>query len=306
MKLGMDFPQKWKEKSQQDKLPLSDVLYGYAIEDLMVRIGNSSFQDFLWLTNEQAIGEAAYRKKTKDSLEFLYYGQSKKVFSSILSAGAPFSKELIEILVKELFLEDDCLQDENAIYWNCVLSETEPGICLQLEGIYMQMHVPVTIRIDDAQPGVHRPIKKEMKLMFEKKTCSYLSYSKESILSESAFEIMRKLELISNMEAYDTINEILKNQTVSGRHIIEDLKILGAKEPKVISKKRLEQVISYKDYGYMKKKWQQYSRVHNPNSESWEVVMERVLAFLIPLWNALCENEIFFGDWMPELGRFLY
>ncbi len=305
MKLGMEFPQKWREKSLQENIPMSDILYGYAIEDLMVRIGKSSFQEYLWLTNEQAIGETAYRKKTKDSLAFFYCGQLKKSFSNIQSAGGPFSKELVELLVKELFDKDDSMRDEKEVHWEYDVTEIERGIHLQLDGSFMQMHIPVTIRIEEIEPGTHRPLKKEMKLMFEKKTCTYLSYSKESILSESVFEIMRKLELISNMEAYDTVNEILKNQSISGRHIIEDLKILGEKEPKVISKKRLEQVTSYKNYGYMKKKWQQYGRVHNPNNEPWEEVMERVLAFLIPLWNALCENEIFFGDWMPELGRFL-
>jgi hypothetical protein len=27
--------------------------------------------------------------------------------------------------------------------------------------------------------------------------------------------------------------------------------------------------------------------------------------FLRPVWNAMCRDEVFFGDWMPELERFL-
>ena len=69
--------------------------------------------------------------------------------------------------------------------------------------------------------------------------------------------------------------------------------------------KRMEQITSYKEYGYMKKKWMQYCRTRNGEVVSWEQLMDRLLIFLTPLWKALCEDEIFFDDWMPELGRFL-
>ena len=33
--------------------------------------------------------------------------------------------------------------------------------------------------------------------------------------------------------------------------------------------------------------------------------LDLILAFAGPVWNCLCDNEIFCDDWMPELGRFL-
>ena len=116
---------------------------------------------------------------------------------------------------------------------------------------------------------------------------------------------MRKLELISDMEAYAEANEILKEYSISGRYILEEFTVMGEKEPKVVSLKRLEQISSYKKYGYMKKRWQQYERAHGKEKEDWEAVITRILSFLDPVWKALCENEIFFDDWMPELERFL-
>ena len=116
---------------------------------------------------------------------------------------------------------------------------------------------------------------------------------------------MRKLELISDMEAYGEANQILKEYSISGRYILEEFAAMGQKEPKVVTMKRLQQVASYKDYGYMKKRWQQYERKHGDPKEEWESVVMRILAFLSPVWTALCEDEIFFDDWMPELERFL-
>lgn len=299
----MNFPEEWKEKSIKDEISISDILYGYAIEDLMKKIEKSSFKEYLWLTNDEALGEQAYKKKTKEKLEFLYVESGKRNFSKTVVAGIAFEKKVLELLEKELFSNN---KEETDISWECQTVEKEHGANLFLTCTYMDMHVPITVKIESIAQGAKRPKPRQMEFMFEKKkNCEYLSYSKESILSENLFEIMRKLELISDMEAYDIANETIKSQSISGRHIIEDFKNLGEKEPKVVTMKRLEQVLSYKDYGYMKKRWQQYARNKKINTDEWEEVMERLEKFLCPLWTALCKDEIFFDDWMPELGRFL-
>ena len=47
MKLGMQFPKEWLEKSEKDGILVSDILYGVAVEDLLRRIEKSSFYEFL-------------------------------------------------------------------------------------------------------------------------------------------------------------------------------------------------------------------------------------------------------------------
>lgn len=307
MKLAMDFPQKWKMKSTKDQIPLSDILYGYAVENLMQRIEASSFWEYLWLTNEQAVGESAYRKNTKERLEYIYIESGKKNFQNHAVAGQPFDHSVLALFLEEVFSQVDMRKEELAdVEWEYNVGEMGNGVYLLLNGSYMGMKVPITMRLDVAHVNTQSPKKKELSLLFDRKrTCSYYIYSKESVLSESLFEIMRKLELISDMETYDTVNEILKSQTISGRHVVEDFLILGKKEPKVASMRRLAQMKSYRDYSYMKKKWKQYEKKHKEYSEDWEDVMDRLLAFLEPIWIALCEDEIFLDDWMPELGRFL-
>jgi len=304
MKLGMEFPAEWKEKSDKENMALSDILYGYAVENLLLRISHSSISEKMWLTNEQSIGEQAYKKKAKESLTYVYV--EKIGFSKQQEANISY-KEIIHVFEQEIVQTQMLsVSHGDGMRWSFSYGERDDGLSILLCSNYMEMQVPITIYIEVAALETQQPKQKELKMMFEgKKTCSYLSYSKENVLSESLFEIMRKLELISNMEVYDTANEIMKSQSISGRHIIEDLKIMGEKEPKVISMKRLEQIASYRDYGYMKKKWQQYVRRHKENADEWEIVIERLLAFMTPLWKALCENEIFFDDWMPELERFL-
>lgn len=301
MKLGMTFPQKWKDKSTKDDILLSDILYGVAVEDLFSRLEKSAFHDYLWLTNEQAIGEMAYKKKVKERLEFLYVESGKKNYHQHVVAGQAFDQDVLAVLLEELFSKKEAESK-----WEYKIADSHAGTALLLTYMHLDMQVPVSIYIGTTVIGSQKPKKKELKLLLEnKRTYTYLCYSKESILAESLFEIMRKLELISDMKAYDEANQILKNYSISGRYILEEFSSMGEKEPKVVAMKRLDQIASYKDYGYMKKKWQQYERNHNSEKEDWEDVVARILAFMAPIWKALCENEIFFDDWMPELERFL-
>ena len=56
MKIGMDFPIEWKEKSKEKGISLSDLLYGVVIEDLFIRLETTSFYKFMLLQKEQIIG----------------------------------------------------------------------------------------------------------------------------------------------------------------------------------------------------------------------------------------------------------
>lgn len=302
MKLGTEFPQKWKEKSQKEGIALADILYGYAVEDLMQRICHSTFYEYLWLANEDAIGEEAYAKKGKYRLEFFYVEKEKKSFHIETMAGDCFGKGILALMEKELFTDKDA-SDMN---WQYSTKVEPAGVEYSLIGTFRDMQVPIFLRIDATQISNKKAKEKNRSLFTnEKKNFSYYAYSKESVLAEDLFEIMRKLELICDMACYDRVNEILKNYSISGRYIMEDFKIMGQKEPKVVTMKRLSQISSYKTYGYMKKKWQQYARLHRERYDSWEEVMERLEHFLEPIWTALCEDAIFFDDWMPELNRFL-
>lgn len=292
MNLDMEFPQAWKAKSETLGIAISDVLYGYAVESLMLRIEKTSFYKDLWLSNTSALDQDAYGKIAKERLRFYY-------------TRKPLEKAVAEKFATELLVDKSFDRDIN-ITWNYDVNMKADAAFIQIEGCYQGMRIPVMLIMEAAPAKVQAPTVVELELEFyESKKCKVYCYSTESILAEQIFEILGKLELIGDMEVYDTTSQILQTTSINGRHIIEDLRRLGEKEPKMLSLKRLDQLKSYKDYTYMKRKWMQYQKRHGDVSESWEQVLTRVLEFVVPVWSALCENEIFFGDWMPELERFL-
>ena len=115
---------------------------------------------------------------------------------------------------------------------------------------------------------------------------------------------MEKLELIPNMEAYSQVDRILSENAISGRLFMERVEKLLTGRETLKKEKRQEQLASYRDYTYMRKRWEQYAR-RNANHRTWEDIIAELLRFSEPVWHAICKDEVFLEDWMPELGRFL-
>ena len=131
------------------------------------------------------------------------------------------------------------------------------------------------------------------------------SSGENNTLAEDIFEIMKKQDIVLNMSCYERINEKLKENVISGLYTFQELKKLKETDVKIVTMERLEKLSNYKHQIDMKKKWQQYTKIHDKNQEDWESVMERMLAFIAPIWKSLCNDDVFFDDWMPELERFL-
>ena len=105
-------------------------------------------------------------------------------------------------------------------------------------------------------------------------------------------------------ESQNQASEILSTESISGRYVMEEFEKFSESNPKLISQKRLAQLKGYREYGYMRKRWTAACKKVR-KEKPWEDALDIIVAFLEPVWNALCNNEIFFDDWMPELGRYL-
>lgn len=51
-------------------IPFADLLWGYAVEDLMLRVSTSAYREFLWLMSLPLLGEEAYRQRAKKRIRF--------------------------------------------------------------------------------------------------------------------------------------------------------------------------------------------------------------------------------------------
>lgn len=295
MKVGK-VPSLWmKEKSEKLQIPFADLVWVYVAEDVLIRVSESSYHTCLCMADCDILA-------CGNRLTFYYVPSGRRIPQDMLVAGQDFSEELLEKMLQELFTSS-AMED---IIWISAYSKKENCYVCQMTAVYEEMKVPVSLYILPIKEADIRMTKEEVVLpMHENRQLECFVYTQEDRLGAYVFEIMNKLELISDMEAYAVVNDILKQEPISGRHMMEQLAVLSQKYPKVLREKRLEQLAEYQKYTYMRKRWEQYEKNHKRQKEEWSSVLTRILSFVTPIWTALCRNEIFFDDWMPELERYL-
>lgn len=302
MNIGVNNAVELKEISEARNVPFADLLHAYAVEDLIRRIYKSSYAEHFWLLQEdgQNLEEIALNPETR--MDFFYIKGSRNVPSDKLVPGQVLSKALVEEMAKDFFFSEN----KYGVSWLYQIDAGRSSFRLRLTAVYKDMQVPISIRIAEQKEEGQRAVKVEIPTIMNKnKTIFYYSYSPENLISEHIFEIMRKLELIGDMKSYSVVNDILRTQSISGRYILDELSRIAEQEPKVVKPKRMEQIQGYREYAYMRKRWEQYCKNNGKEVEPWSEVLDRVVSFLQPIWKCLCNNEIFFDDWMPELGRYL-
>ena len=302
MKIIVNDDVELKKKSRELDIPFPNLLRGYVIEDYMRRLVESEYKDYLWLGNAGALGLDSYREaKREQGLFFYYQKSSRKIPPEKLVAGQTLSVELMQQMFDLLYLP----VNPSRIRWEAQITEKNGLILLSLTADYQGMKVPLTVRVTNLEDKNQMPERGELTYFMNGRVASYWAYSPENALCHAFYKVMDRLELIDSMESYATLNRILKTQAVSGRHVVEEMLDLSAGKTSFLKEKRMEQIAGYREYAYMRKRWEQYCKKEKLAEEPWEEVLDRILAFAKPIWKALVRNEIFFDDWMPELGRFL-
>lgn len=302
MRVGTNDAPELKELAQEKALTFANVLRSYALEDLMLRLYSSEYGDFLWVADDGMLGEDGCRKEGEVSLLFYYIESTRPIPGDKLVPGRK-----LDILMAE-HLAQQVLAPENSagICWKSEVSADCGVVLLKLDAFYRDMHVPVTLKFRALAGDGLRPEKKAKDAVgMPGRVLTYWKYASEDQLSRDLFEIMDKLELIGDLGAYYRVYRTLSSQALSGRRILEELSELAGRTPQVKKERRLEQLAGYRDYAYMRNRWNQYVKRHGVPPVPWEKALDSILVLVTPLWKCLCRDEIFFDDWMPELGRYM-
>lgn len=314
MKQGIITKEDLKQKSRELAIPFSNLLAGYMLEELMRRISESEFAEYLWLKNDGMFGAEQYRRKNILTLEFVYRTNERVIEKGTLAAGQKLSLKLSYMMLLQLLQEGQA--SDTAWLGKAVL--TQEGAELELTGELAHMKVPIFIKLTEStEEEIGLPKEKTLiPVMGQKREIPYLCAPAEYVLAEFLYRILRDMELISDMEPYAQAYGILSQEPLSGRRVREALAGLCRRGGLKQRKERAEELFSYRDYTYMRKRWEKYVR-HHPifleadgdadaqEAVSWEAVMDRLEPFLSEIWRAVCRDEVFFGDWMPDLKRFL-
>lgn len=293
-----------KAKSEELKVPFSNLLAGYLLEELMYLISESEYRDRLWLKNDSIFGVEQYQKReNKLTLDFAYVTSEKVIEKGKYCPGQKISLKLAYIMLLQF------LQKEKTpkIKWKGKAQFQEKMAEFEITGEFEEMTVPFRIIITEI-PEEKNCIPEQKQLepfMAETEEISYLEYPGELFLAEQLMVVLKQMELIPDMGSYFKIYDILSEIPMDGRHVKASLTSLCEKEHIALEEERMEELVSYRNYSYMRKRWEKYLRHCGKKEPEWQDVVDKLDHFLSPIWQAVCKDEVFFGDWMPDLGRFL-
>lgn len=279
-----------KIKSEELEIPFANSLSGFALETAVAMVASSSYGNELWLCNHRDLGIDVYKKKP--SLELIYKYQGEEMLEDFC---AGFCNDLRGRYQQVGFFTKGIRQDR---------STAEMRICLEL--MLEEMYVPLVIKVEQSVSPHLFPREEGFRLFMENnKTVSLKLYPMEQMVAYHLAEIIGKLELLNDMEHYIELYDILRQYPLEGRKVKDELAELCSRMHIVTDRKAYDLWSTYGNYIYMKKKWKVLLRREKRQEPTWEEAFRLIEKFFGPIWQAVCRDEIFFADWMPEIERFL-
>ena len=279
-----------KMKSEELDIPFANILSGYAIEVAVAMISASSYGDELWLCNYKDLGIDVYKKKPSLALSYKYQGKKEL---------EDFCQQLCSDLVKKYEEEGFTIKEQES-------GPAEKGIRISLELLLEDMYVHLVVDVEKIPTSHLFPREETLRLLMENnKAVTLKLYPIEQMVALHLAEMIKQLELINQMEHYMELYDILKKYPIEGRKVKDEMVRL-CEEMKIFTDEKAYSLwVTYFDYTYMKKKWKVLLRQQKREEPTWQEAFLLIKKFFEPIWQAVCKEEVFFGDWMPEIERFL-
>ncbi len=281
-----------RQRSEELQIPFENLLAASVLEEIILRIAESDYSENFWMKNSVRINLENYRRKAE--LNLLFGIKNTKKFE--------YKKSEISKVFSELFRNIK----KDAIHWNYNVKADQNFICIDVLAAISSLKVPVKIKLEPVFQEKLVPYMKEMRLFINNnRNIQMRCYPSEYVICEKFLEILYKLELLNDLSCYMDIYDILKKEALSGRKVSEILSE-GCRERGIqTDAKRFELLMSYRMSSYNEKKWKSYLKHEKKKQPCWNEVMDMMESFFYVIWKHLCENIIYLGDWMPELGRFI-
>lgn len=277
-----------KAQSRELAVPLVNLASAFMVEEALYTIAHSYYADHFILRNGGELSLSTYRRRVVHELKFFYQGSFDV-------------KDLAVVLTRTLIREK-----ESGIHWEMALRMVdEKNARVLMKGDLSGVSVPFELILTAAAEETVFTEEERRLFFYPDRRFTCRAYPRERLLVEALLEILLKMELLTDLSPYDTAYQLLRSGPIDGRHLREGLWDALFEQQLTLDEKRLNMLLNYRDYPYMRKKWKAYLRGVKKDGPAWEDVIDLIGRFLTPLWDALCRDEVFFGDWMPDLERFL-
>lgn len=280
----------------QEGNDLEKLLQGRVTESMVLRIGRSKFGSNMWLLS--------YPGKLKKSLSYVYRPDEKIMERDGFVPGQSFSAPgFLEAFLSyiKLIMAPDFLLDEKKV------EASKKHIRIEAEVLEDGVTMPLILNFAENNEEIAPE-----KIRFEPKTISeppadIFIFPAERRAALIMASVLKSLEYTNDFGLFAELYDIASNIPCDGTLLFVSMKkALREKEVELTAGRRgcFDTFLADKR---MKKRFDQYAK-RNEIASSWEELLAKLRVFFDPIFEAIASEEegrSFFGDWIPELGRYL-
>lgn len=285
-----------------DQIPSVYLTSVFGAEQILKKIQSVPQKEKILLKNDDFLKKKRNRNVLVDQMEFFIPEQEMEHIAKEMETLFLPRKE-------QGAMDAECVEGQVQICTSREQRATKVGsrnpLCISLEIIKNPYRIPMDLHlIPYARTRVY-PKEHTGTGVLDKETFTYYKFPPEEYLALGFYEILNGLNLISDLSWYKDIFQILTKEPLEGRKIWEGLNEMLAEHPLSSLECRMDAIMACRDNMEMKKRWKSQSRRSGEHYPNWEQVVSLIGAFFTPIYEGILKDEIFLGDWMPQLGRYL-
>lgn len=272
-------------KSKSLSISYENLLAGCGVEKLIQQLFLSNEKTDFALADASILGMSHYQKTLikKISLRYFQREESMKVIYGCVQQC--FEHTDMELLVEPLMEAKD----------EAILMVKVP-----IESITVEIQLELKPALRGKSYGTRESIQS---ILGNNQKLNYFRYAMEGEIAEKIYQCIYYMELLPEIEVYNDIYHLLENQLLQGRKTRDCLEKLNTDN--VFTKDRLDTFLHYHENKELEERWINYSKKMKSTELAWSKVVEKCNRFIQPIGESLEKNDLFFGDWMPELERFM-
>lgn len=271
-----------QEKSRKLKIPYQNLLAACAVEWVLNCLFQKPSEDRVLVKRTSRLGLRAYRT-----------GCFQELYLCVLNT------DLTEQWLRE-FLKDR-MQDTQ------VKMKEEKGcfhVFLQVE--FDRIQVPVTLHIQSREEKKMQTVTFPLKLIFEnEKTLVLPCFYPEAELAELFADYYSMMELYPEMSALETMYLYAAGRNLNGKYLCIYMEEEFAKRNLVLTKEKAEQFEASFHKKALQGRYKGFLRSSKRKEPEFEEVHKMISALYGPVLDAMLKEQIFFGDWICEVRRYL-
>lgn len=291
-----------EQKSREIGVPFSNLVAEFILESFMCLLTESAFKEFLWIKSTLMFGLEQCTQENTLILHTAYLLNENVIQKQEIKPGQKLFLKMQYVMLSEILKVDKFPE----IQWRGRPVQKESCVEFEITGTFENITVQLRMIVTELKNTDMMPEQKEISLFtVQEQSISYLEYPQEKLLVEQFFLIIKYMESLPEMYPYDIVYDILTHKVISGRNICKWLKKKCIENEIFLGNDHFDAMLSEETESFMKKRWEKYLERDNRKKPNWQDVINKIGEFFPDIWQAICQDELFFGDWMPELERFL-